>query len=236
MPEISLLDMLKSGVHFGHQTKRWHPKMKPFIFTVRNGVHIIDLEKTLEKLKQALSFIEKLTQEGKNILFVGTKKQISGITKKYAKECQMPYVDRRWLGGTFTNFGAVQNLTKKYKDLKSKKETGELKKYTRKEQLKFDEEIEKLEKLVGGIAQMNKLPEAVLIFDVKKEKTCLREALKKNIPVIALVDTNVNPQGIDYVIPANDDAIKSIELMAKTVTKTINEAKSTAPKEENKKD
>ena len=221
MQDIALLEMLKNGVHFGHQKKRWHPKMKPYIYTIRAGIQIIDLERTAEKLKEACDFAEKITKGGGQILFVATKRQAQPVIKKMAKECAMPYVVERWLGGSLTNFENISKLVHRLKDLRKKRETGELAKYTKKEQLQFTEEIESLEKIVGGIENMSQLPQALFIIDIKKERTALREARKKKIPVIALADTNCNPELVDFPIPANDDATKSIEFMARVITESI---------------
>jgi len=222
MKEIQLLDMLKSGVHFGHQERRWHPKMKPYIYTSRSGIYIIDLEKTAEKLREACDFISETVGKGGKILFVATKRQAQPIVQKAAREAGMLFVTERWIGGTLTNFENISKLIRRLKDLRSKKQKGELDKYTKREQLQFTEEIEYLEKLVGGIEQMEKLPQALFVVDVRKEKTAIREARKKKIPIIAMVDTNCNPQLIDYPIPANDDATKSIKIIVSAVLDIIN--------------
>ena len=221
MKEIPLLDMLKSGVHFGHQKRRWHPKMKPYIHTSRSGIYIIDLEKTAEKLKEACDFISETVSTGGKILFVATKRQAQTIVQEAAREAGMLFVTERWIGGTLTNFENISKLIRRLKDLRSKKQKGELDKYTKREQLQFTEEIEYLEKLVGGIEQMEKLPQALFVVDVRKEKTAVREARKKKIPVIAMVDTNCNPDLIDYPIPANDDAIKAIKIIISAVLDSI---------------
>lgn len=227
MPQIpDLMTMLKSGVHFGHQLSRRHPKMKPYIFTSKSGFHIINLEKTQEKLQEALDFTKKVVANGGTILFLGTKKQAQPIIVKYAKECDMPYITERWLGGTFTNFGEISRVVKKFTELKNKKQTGELDKYTKKEKLEFDREIEKLEAIVGGIESLTKIPDAIFVCDVKKEKTAVNEAIKKNIPVIAMCDTNVNPGKVNYCIPANDDAVKSIELITSLISSAVKEGSS----------
>ena len=197
--------------------------MKPYILMAKNGFHIINLEETQVKLAQALEFVTKVVANGGTILFLGTKKQAQRIIVAAAQECGMPYINERWLGGTITNFSAIAKLIKKYNDLKDKKAKGEFKKYTKKEQLEFDREIEKLEKNVGGIAKITKVPDAIFIIDIKKEKTAINEAMRKNIPTVALCDTNADPNKINYPIPANDDAIKSISLMTKLVTEAVNE-------------
>ncbi|PIS42978.1 MAG: 30S ribosomal protein S2 [Candidatus Kerfeldbacteria bacterium CG08_land_8_20_14_0_20_40_16] len=225
MREITLLDLLKNGVHFGHQKSHRHPKMEPNIFTVRNGVHIINLEKTLEKLIEALEFIRKTAQEGGQLLFLGTKRQAKEIIKKHAQSCGMPYLTERWLGGLFTNFTNVSRLQKKLKKFEEEKQSGELEKYTKKERSKFEKEIEKLDRLVGGIKEMHSLPNAIFVVDIREEKTAIREASKKNVPIVAMVDTNTNPDPINYVIPANDDATKSIEFITGLVAEAVNEGK-----------
>ncbi len=218
-------DMLKAGMHFGHRTNRWHPKMKPFIFTSKNGIYIIDLRKTQEKMQEALEFIVKLISEGKNILFVGTKNQVSAPLKKMAVEVNQPYIVGKWLGGFLTNFAVVRKSIKKYLDLTEKKEAGKLDKYTKKERLEFDREIKKLEMRVGGLSSLNKLPDALFIWDIREEETAVREAKQKNIPIIAICDTNVNPEEVNYPIPANDDATKTIKLVLEAVKEAILEGK-----------
>ena len=218
-------EMLKAGMHFGHRTSKWHPKMEPFIFTSRKGVHIIDLEKTKKKIEQALNFIQQSVKEGKIILLVGTKTQVKKPLKGIADEIGIPYVTERWLGGTLTNFFVIKNLIKKYKNLLERKQTGKLEKYTKKERHDFDKEIAKLEIKVGGLVNLTKIPDALFIWDIKKEKTALVEANKKDIPVIAICDTNVNPEGVDYIIPANDDATKGVKLILGLVKETILEGK-----------
>ena len=222
----TLVDMLKSGAHFGHKKSKRHPKMSPFIFTTRGEVSIIDLEKTEVLLKEALTYIERLVQRGGVILFVGTKKQGQQIVKKHAISCGMPYVTGRWLGGTLTNYAIISKMIKKYKKLMERSEAGEFVKYTKKEQLDITREIEELEDLIGGISTLSKMPDAVFLLDLKKEKTALREALKKKIPIVALCDTNTNPEEIDYPIPANDDAVKSIEMLVGLMASAVLEGKS----------
>lgn len=227
----SVLEMLKAGVHFGHQSSRWHPKMKPFIFGTRGGVHIFDVEKTVEKLEEAISYVEKLVAKGGTILFVGTKSQAQDIVAKAAKACNMPYVDVRWLGGTLTNFGQLQKLVKHYLDLKDKREKGELRKYTKLEQLHFDREIAELDEQIGGISTMMRMPDAIFVLDARHDKTAVREAISVKLPIIALVDSNVNPTGIAYVIPGNDDAVGSIELVSKLMSDAVNDGKKKAANE-----
>lgn len=226
MPEIpDLLTMLKAGVHFGHKISKRHPKMEPYIFTAKNGFHIINIEETQVKLKEALGFVKKIVSSGSTILFLGTKKQARSIIAKAAQDCGMPYITERWLGGTLTNFSAIAKLIDKYRNLKEKRAKGELDKYTKKEKLEFDREIEKLENIVGGIANLKKIPEAIFICDLKKEKTAVREAVKKNIPIVAMCDTNTNPENINYPVPANDDAIKSIELITNLIAQAVKEGR-----------
>lgn len=223
MPTI--LELLQAGVHFGHQKGRWHPKMKEYIFTERGGVHIIDLEKTLVELERATKFLTNIAQNGGVVLFVGTKKQGQQMIKKYADESGMPYIIERWIGGLFTNFSNVGKLIKKYLKLKEEVKTGALNKYTKKEQVDFNKEIERLHKFVGGLGDMRKIPEAVFILDAKKEKTAIVEARKKGVPVVGFCDSNINPELFDYPIPANDDAVKSIDLILSLMSKAILEGK-----------
>lgn len=227
----SVSDMLEAGMHFGHRTFKWHPKMKPYIFEARKGIHIIDLEQTKTKLEEALAFIGKLASEGKTILFVGTKNQVKGPLEEAAKAMGMPYVSQHWLGGTLTNFAIIRNSIRLYQDLTEKKEQGKLEKYTKKERGQFDRRIAKLSQTVGGLVGLNRAPDAIFIWDIKHEETALAEAKKKRIPLIAICDTNVNPDGIDYVIPANDDASKAIVFVMKLIEETVNEAKEAAKKE-----
>jgi len=232
MPKIPTLEeMLKAGVHFGHQTSRWHPKMAPYIFGVRGGIHVIDVQKTQERLEKSLAYISGVVARGGNVLFVGTKKQITGVVKKSAESCGMPYINNRWLGGTFTNFSEIQNLIKTYLDLKDKRDKGELKKYTKLEQLQFDRKIEDLDEKIGGISTLKKLPDAIFVFDVRNEKTAIYEAKKSGVKVIAVCDTNINPADIDHVIPANDDSIRSLEMMGTLVAAAVEEGKK-APKQQ----
>lgn len=225
---LSVSEMLEAGMHFGHRTFKWHPKMKPYIFEARKGIHIIDLEKTKAKLEEALAFIGKLASEGKIVLFVGTKNQVKGPLEQAAKTMGMPYISQRWLGGTLTNFAIIRNSIRLFQDLSEKKEAGKLEKYTKKERLQFDRRINKLSQTVGGLVGMNRTPDAVFIWDIKHEETALAEAKKKRIPIIAVCDTNVNPDGIDYVIPANDDASKAIVMMMKLIEQTVTKAKAQA--------
>src|SRR3989339_1073283 len=224
----TILELLQAGVHFGHQKSRWHPRMKEYIFIERGGVHIIDLEKTLQKLEIATDYVQKVVQNGGVVLFVGTKKQGQAIIDKYATKSGMPYIKERWIGGMFTNFVNVSKLIKKYIDLTQRRESGALKKYTKKEQVDFNKEIEKLEKLVGGLVTLKKIPEAIFVLDVKREKTAVLEARAKGVKVIGFCDTNINPELIDFPIPANDDAVKSIEMITSLIAKAVIEGKNKA--------
>lgn len=218
MPKIpALLEMLKAGVHFGHRTSRWHPKMAPFIFGVRGGIHVIDIEKTQKELERILAYVEELTARGGNIMFVSTKSQLHDMVEKFAKEAGVPYVNTRWLGGTLTNFSEIEKLIKNYLDLKDKREKGELKKYTKLEQLQFDRKIDELDEKIGGISELKKVPNTIFVLDIRHDKTAVMEAKKIGIKVIGICDTNVNPANIDYVIPANDDSIKSLTMMTRLI-------------------
>jgi small subunit ribosomal protein S2 len=221
----TLLEMLQAGIHFGHKSSRWHPKMKPYIFGERNSVHIINLEVTAQKLKEALDFLKNIAASGGVVIFIGTKAQAKEIIKRHALDCGMPYVNSRWLGGTFTNFKTIKGVIEKFKNLKAQKASGALSKYTKKEQSEFKKEIEKLESLVGGIENLTKLPEAIFAVDAKVEKTAIYEAHKKKVPVVGICDSNVDPDNFDYVIPANDDAVKSIELLVGLAAEAIKEGK-----------
>jgi small subunit ribosomal protein S2 len=219
--DVSVENMLKNGVHFGHQKSRKDPRMEEYIFTTRKGISIIDLQKTLEKLEEAFELIRKIKNEGKKIIFVGTKKQAKDIIKSAAIKCGMPYVVERWLGGTLTNFKAIKGRTRYLKDSQDKLAQGEFKKYTKFEQVKKSEELEKLEKKMGGIKYLDEMPGAVFVTDIKEDELAIREAKKVNVPVIALSDTNVNPSLVNYPIPANDDAVSSVRLMAGYICKVI---------------
>lgn len=228
MKDVSLLELLKSGAHFGHTTSRWNPKMKPYIFTVRNNIHILDLEKTKKSLMAAAKFAQETASKGGTILFVGTKRQSRDIVKNAAVSCAMPYVTVRWLGGTFTNFRTIQRTIRKLERLENLKASGELEsRYTKKERLLIEREIEKLKKLFEGIANMRKLPEVVFVTDVKHDAIAVREAQKSKVKTIGLVDTNSNPEGLDFPIPCNDDATKAIELMCTVISEAVNEGRKT---------
>ncbi len=220
----SLEEMMKNGVHFGHQKSRRNPKMDEYIFTVKKGINIIDLEKTQEKVKEALQFIQGLKKAGKNILFVGTKIQAKDLVQETAEACGMPFVVERWLGGTFTNFKVIRSRTRYLVDSQAMLERGEFKKYTKFEQMKKIEELEKMEKRMGGIKNMTELPAAIFVTSVKEDALAIAEARKTGVPIIAIADTNVDPSIIDYPIPANDDAISSLRLILAYAYKGIMEA------------
>lgn len=221
----SILEMLQSGVHFGHQVSRWHPKMKPFIFTQRNGVHVIDLEKTQVKLKETLEAVKKLASEGKVILFVTTKPQAKEIVRGAAVSCGMPYLVERWLGGLLTNFPELKKLIKKYNTMKAEKESGEWEKYTKKEQLTFTKHLIKMDKSLVGLATLEKMPDAIFVPAVQKEKTAMVEANRMKVPVIGICDTNTNPHKTEHFIPANDDAVNAIKMIVGLVAEAVKEGK-----------
>ena len=216
--DISIEQMLKAGVHFGHQTRFWNPKMGPFIFGNRNKVHIINLEKTLEHLKPSVEFCKQLAAANNRILFVGTKRAASKVIKSEAERCDMPYVNYRWLGGMLTNYKTVRASIRRLEILKTQEEEGKFNDLTKKEVLGIKREMEKLERSIGGIKNMGGLPEALFIIDVNNEKIAVAEARKMGIPIIGLVDTNSDPDSVDYVIPGNDDAIRSISLIARIIS------------------
>lgn len=213
----SAKDLLDAGVHFGHQVRRWHPRMEPYIFTVKKNIHIIDLEKTEQLLKEACDYLYGVAARGEQIIFVGTKKQARDMIKLEAKRSGAMYINERWLGGIMTNHEVIKKNMKKLVDLMHRRETGDLMKYTKKERLLIDREIDKLEKYVGGIVGLHKNPEALFVIDARREKTAIREAANVGVKVVALVDTNTDPTGIDMVIPGNDDGIRSIALVLQAV-------------------
>lgn len=223
----SLEELLKKGVHFGHKTSKRHPKASRYIHTDRNGVHIIDLQKTVQSLPSVLDFVEKIAKNNGQILFIGSKKQARELIKNAADHCQSPYIIGRWLGGTFTNFENIVKLTRKLEKMEKDEEDGVWELYTKKEQVNFRKELNKLRENVGGIKSMKRLPQAIYVVDIIKEKTAISEARKMNIPIIAMTDTNVNPELVTHAIPANDDAIKSIEIITDLIAETIKEAKAT---------
>jgi small subunit ribosomal protein S2 len=223
--DLNIEEMAKAGVSFGHKVSKLHPQMKSFISGVKNNVHVFDLEKTSKEFEKALNYIAKITSEGKSIVFVGTKPQLKDLIKLTAEECGTPYVTERWLGGTFTNFDTIQKRVNYFKDLEKKKSTGELEKYTKKERADFDKEISLLKIKFDGIKNMSKLPEAVFIFGLDKDITCAREAKKKGIKIVALCDTNVNPDIADYPIPANDDSVLAVKYILEKTKEVMAESK-----------
>jgi len=221
MAEVKIQDLLLAGCHFGHLTRRWNPKMRSFIFMERNGIHIIDLKKTLVNLNAARDAIGNIVRKGGEILFVGTKKQAKDIIQVEAERCGMPYVTDRWLGGTLTNFVTVKKSVKRLKNLEKKATDGTYDKLSKKEILQIEREKEKLNRVLGGIREMNHLPSAMFVVDAKKEAIAIREANRLNIPVFAVVDTNSDPDPIDYVVPCNDDAFKAINLVTHALADSI---------------
>ena len=221
---VTMRQMLEAGVHFGHQTRFWNPKMAPFIFGQRNKIHIVNLEKTLVKYNEAIDFVRKLAANRGTILMVGTKRQARELVAEQAQRAGVPYVDQRWLGGMLTNFKTVKTSIKRLKDMKAQQETG-LESMSKKEQLMFARELEKLEKDIGGIQDMAALPDAIFVIDVGFHKIAIAEAKKLGIPLIGVVDTNHNPEGIDYVIPGNDDSAKAVALYARAIADAILEGR-----------
>ncbi len=222
---LNIEEMAQSGLHFGHRTSRTHPKMAPYLYGVRNTVHIIDLEKTKEKFIEALKFIQELISEDRVLLLVGTKIQVKDLVKKIAIDCGFPYINERWLGGTFTNFEVIKKRIEYFKDLERKKKEGELEKYTKKEKAKFDQELRNLEKKFGGIKNLERLPDAVLVLDMKKDNLAVKEAKMKGVKVIGISDTNSDPTLADYPIPANDDAISSVKYILEKIREVIKKVK-----------
>jgi small subunit ribosomal protein S2 len=218
-------EMAAAGLHFGHRTSRVHPKMAPFLYGVRNSVHIIDLEKTKEKFEEALKFIQELISEKKILLLVGTKIQAKDLVKNVATECGLPYVNERWLGGTFTNFETIKDRIEYFKDLEKKKAEGELEKYTKKEKAKIDQELKDFEFKFGGIKNLERLPDAIFVLDMKKDDLAVKEAGMKGVKVIGISDTNCDPTLADFPIPANDDAIPSLKYILEKVKEAIKNAK-----------
>ena len=225
MSVVSMKQLLEAGVHFGHQTRRWNPKMARYIFTERNGIYIIDLQKTVKKLEEAYNFVKDTVAEGGEILFVGTKKQAGDSVKEEAERCGMHYVNARWLGGMMTNFKTIRRRIARLDQLKKMQEDGTFDLLPKKEVTKLMLEIEKLEKFLGGIKNMNKLPAALFIVDPIKERIAVSEARNLGIPIVAIVDTNCDPDEIDYVIPGNDDAIRAVKLIAGTMADAVLEAR-----------
>ncbi len=225
MAVVAMKQLLEAGVHFGHQTRRWDPKMAEYIFQARNGIHIIDLQKTSKKLDEAYAFIKEQAEEGKDILFVGTKKQAQECMKEAALKCNMFYVDQRWLGGMLTNFGTIRKRIERLNELETMQEDGTFDLLPKKEVIQLKGEMEKLEKNLGGIKNMTKLPGVLFIVDPKKERIAILEARKLKIPVVGLVDTNCNPNDVDYAIPGNDDAIRAVKLIADVIANAVIEGR-----------
>ena len=217
--------LLEAGVHFGHQTRRWNPKMAPYIFTERNGIYIIDLQKTVKKIDEAYSFMREVGESGKPVLFVGTKKQAQGAIKDEALRCGMYYVNQRWLGGMLTNWKTISTRIKRLNDIKAMEEDGTFEKLSKREVLTLQRELERLEKFLGGIKDMKGMPGAIFVVDPKKEKIAVKEARTLGIPVVGIVDTNCDPDDVDYIIPANDDAIRAVKLIASSMADAIIEGK-----------
>jgi small subunit ribosomal protein S2 len=218
-------ELLEAGVHFGHQTKRWNPKMKRYIFDERNNIYVIDLQQTVKKFREAAAYIVDVVSHGGEILFVGTKKPAKNSIRDEALRCEMHYVNQRWLGGTLTNFATIQKSTQKLKRLEQMKETGEMSLLTKKEALQLDRAQERLEKFLGGIKHMNRLPDMVFVIDPKRERIAVHEANKLGIPIIGIVDTNCDPDPIDFVIPGNDDAIRASKLFSSRIAEAVLEGK-----------
>ena len=229
MAVVSMKQLLEAGVHFGHQTRRWNPKMAEYIFTERNGIYIIDLQKTVKKLNDAYMFVRDIAAEGGDILFVGTKKQAQDSIKEEAEHCGMPYVNARWLGGMLTNFTTIRSRIARLNQLRTMHDDGTFELLPKKEAVKLNLEIEKLEKFLGGIQEMKKIPGALFIVDPRKEHNAILEARKLNIPVFGIVDTNCDPDDVDYVIPANDDAIRSVALILGVMADAVVESKGGIP-------
>lgn len=218
---VDLEALLEAGVHFGHQVKRWNPRMHEYIWAARDGVHIFDLAVTAEKLEEACEFLSKAASEGKKIVMVGTKRQASEIVKEAAKKAGVFYVTERWLGGTITNWGQIKDRVKKLEDLKAGREAGEFKKYTKREQVLIDREIDRLERFFGGLVGLSSLPDVLFVVDTQKERIAVREAKSRGIKVVGVIDSNADPALVDYVIPANDDAVRSIKIIVETVGEAL---------------
>lgn len=226
MPKLPTLEeMLAAGMHFGHRSQRWHPKSKPFIFGERQGIHVINLEATQEKLAEACDFVKKLASEGKSILFLGTKQQAQAIVKAEAERCGMPYNIEGWLGGLVTNFDEIGKLLERYRKMRADREAGAWDKYTKKERSVMEADFQKKRVVLEGLSSLKKTPDAMFIVDIRTEKTAVVESLVRHIPTIAITDTNVNPEQVTHPIPANDDAVKSIALITKALADAILEGK-----------
>ncbi len=224
-PHVSMKDLLEAGVHFGHQTRRWNPKMKRYIYGGRNGIYIIDLHQTLKLFEEAYEFIRETAAEGEVVLFIGTKKQAQDAVREAAEQCRMFHVSQRWLGGMLTNWSTIQKRIQRLRELERMEETGDIARRPKKEQAVLYEEKEKLERILGGIKEMPKLPGAVFVVDLRKEHIAVKEARKLGIPVVAIVDTNCDPDEVDYVIPGNDDAIRAIRLITSKMAEAVLEGR-----------
>jgi len=238
---ISMGEMLKAGVHYGHRKSRWHPKMKQYIYGVKNNIHVMDLNKSVIRFAESLSFLKNMAAQGKTILLVGTKAQASSIIHDAAEKCDMPYVVNRWLGGTLTNFSTIKNRIKYLKTLESKKESGDIEVYTKREILEFTRQIEKMNTTLGGIKKLTKLPDVLFITDIRRDNIAVKEAKVLGISLVGIADSNNNPDELDYIIPGNDDSIKSLQYIFTKVAEAINEGKAhpiqvEKPKDEKKND
>lgn len=229
MPVVSLAQLLEAGVHFGHQTRRWNPKMEPFIFTERNGVHIIDLVQTAQYIEEAYEYLRKSSEQGKKVLFIGTKRQAAGIIAQEALRCQSYYVNQRWLGGMLTNWVTIKSRIERLKDLERRHETGSLDRLPKKEAAKLRKEMEKLQKYLGGIKMMRRPPDIAILVDQKREYNAVQECQKLHIPIVGLLDTNCDPDTVDIPIPANDDAIRSVKLILSKLADAIIEGRGGQP-------
>ncbi|MFC7061182.1 30S ribosomal protein S2 [Halobacillus seohaensis] len=225
MSVISMKQLLEAGVHFGHQTRRWNPKMKKYIFTERNGIYIIDLQKTVKKVDEAYNYVKEVAEDGGNVLFVGTKKQAQDTVRDEANRCGMYYINQRWLGGTLTNFQTIRKRINRMKDIERMEEDGTFEVLPKKEVVDMLKEKDRLFKFLGGIKNMNSIPDVMFVVDPRKERIAIAEAHKLNIPVVGIVDTNCDPDEIDYVIPANDDAIRAVKLLTAKMADAVLEAK-----------
>jgi small subunit ribosomal protein S2 len=232
MANISMKKLLESGVHFGHRTNKWNPMMRPYIFTERNGIHIIDLSQTVSALQQSLELVQKIVRRGGTVLFVGTKRQAQETIREEAERCGMPYVTERWLGGTITNWKTIKERLKELERLENMQETGEIFRLTKKEGLMIQRDIDRLESRLGGVRKMPGTPDLLFVVDIMREATAIHEANLRNIPVIAMVDTNCDPKNVDYVIPSNDDAIRAIKLIVTLMADAVLEAKAFSEKDE----
>lgn len=225
MAVVAMKQLLEAGVHFGHQTRRWEPRMAEYIFQARNGIHIIDLQKTSKKIDEAYAFIKEQAEEGKTVLFVGTKKQAQECIKEAAEKCGMYYVDQRWLGGMLTNFNTIKSRIKRLKDLERMSEDGTFEVLPKKEVINLKKEMDKLESNLGGIKNMEEIPGVIFLVDPKKERNAVLEARKLNIPLVGIIDTNCNPEDLDYPIPGNDDAIRAVKLITDVMANAVIEGK-----------